>query len=174
MKHVLRWCAALVALAAFTLPSTAAPTAEVISSSSLATYCNSSGTEVNPWGGGAGMSWLFDGNFSNGSYTPRGGGNGDYILLDFSGQQDSGYEPGYFITEIKVAQVNSFNYSLYTSTDGTDWTAVPNATGVSLVGTATYAVNAQAAYAKLVLDANGGWTANIAEFQVWGDRKSVV
>ena len=151
----------------------AAPTAEIVSSASLATYRNPSGTEVNPWGGGSGMSWLFDGNFSNGAYTPRGNGNGDYFLLDFSGQQDAGYEPGYFITEIKVAQVNAFNYSLYISTDGTDWTAVPNATGVSLVGTATYAVNALATYAKLVLDANGGWTANIAEFEVWGYKKAV-
>ena len=163
-------CAALLLLAPL---AQAAPTAEIISSASLATYRNSSGTEMNPWGGGSGIGWLFDGNFGNSTYTPRGNGNGDYILLDFSGQQDSGYEPGYFITEIKVAQENAFNYSLYTSTDGTDWTAVPNATGVSLVGTATYAVNAQATYAKLVLDANGGWTANIAEFQVWGYKKAV-
>lgn len=162
-----------LALAAVALPSFAVE-AEIISSASLATYRKSSGSEITPWGGGSGMSWLFDGNFGNGTYTPYGGsGNGDYFLLDFSGQHDAGYEPGYFITEIKVGQSNTFKYSLYTSTNGTDWTAVPNATGVSLVGTATYAVNAQATYAKLVLDANGGWTANIAEFQVWGYKKAI-
>ena len=140
---------------------------ELISSASVATFHNKDGSINNdPFGGGSGMGWFFNGNLSDGAYIGPNGraANGCYVLLDFSGAMPGGY----YITDIAISEVSSYAYSLYYSANGSTWTSVPDATGVSKIGTATYGVNDIATQIKVVFDVIGGWNPSVSEIQVWG------
>ena len=149
----------------------------VLNKSNLAKMYNPDGTMTanngtGGFGGGSGLSWLFnggkktDGSWVSGiTYMPS-IGNGGWCLIDFTG--DSAMPAGgYFVTSIAITQGNAFKYSLYWSMDGSTWNPVDDAIGVSKVGTATYDVNQTAKYVKVLLNETGGWTGNLSEIEVF-------
>ena len=102
-----------LALAAFALPSFAAPTATKISTLSQAKLYNSDGSMTanngtGGFGGGAALSHWFDGKKKTdgsdmwgggGTYLPN-LGNGGYCILDFTDDASDGY----FVTQVCIAQ----------------------------------------------------------------------
>lgn len=145
----------------------------VLNQSALAKMYKADGTDGSGgWGGGAGITWLFNGykDTSGSAGWTRGGtwlphlGNGGYCLIDFTSVMPGGY----FVTAISISQCNAFKYSLYWSNDGATWNEVPDAIAVSKVGEAIYDVNETATWVKVLFNETGGWTENIAEIEVWG------
>lgn len=167
----------LLALAAFALPSMAAPTAEKISKVSQAKLYNSDGSMTanngtGGFGGGAALSHWFDGKKKTDGTDMWGGGgtylanlgNGGYCVLDFTDDASDGY----FVTKVCISQCGAFPYSIYWSEDGTTWNAVSDAQNVSYVGEGVYGVNKLATHVKIVFNETGGWSLNISEIEVWG------
>ncbi len=166
-----------LALAAFALPSFAAPTATKISKLSQAKLYNSDGSMTanngtGGFGGGAALSHWFDGKKKTdgsdmwgggGTYLPN-LGNGGYCILDFTDDASDGY----FVTQVCIAQCNAHPYSIYWSDDGTTWNAVSGAQNVSYVGEGVYGVNKIATHLKIVFNETGGWDLNICEIEAWG------
>lgn len=149
----------------------------VLNKSNLAKMYNPDGTMTanngtGGFGGGSGLSWLFnggkktDGSWVTGITYMSGIGNGGWCLIDFTGDQ-SMPAGGYFVTSIAITQGFDFKYSLYWSMDGSAWNPVDDAIGVSKVGTATYDVNETAKYVKVLLNETGGWTGNLSEIEVF-------
>ena len=148
----------------------------VLNKSSLAKMYNKDGTMTanngtGGFGGGSQLSWLFNGGKKLDDTWVWGWtwlpslANGGWCLIDFSSEKPEGY----FVTAIAITQGNPFPYSLYWSDDGgTTWNPVENAIGVSKIGEATYGVNETATQIKILLNETGGWTANLAEIEVWG------
>jgi len=151
-------------------PASAAAEPQLISKQSIATIYKSDGTvNNNAFGGGTGMGNFFDGNLTSGVYIGPNGraDNGSYIILDFT-KDSTMPSGGWFVTSFAISSATTHKYSLYFSPDGSSWTAVTDGTGVSKVGTAVYDVNETAQKAKIVFDEIGGWTATVAEIQVYG------
>ncbi len=152
-----------LALAAFALPSVAAPTPTKISSASIATFHNADDSVNNDWsGGGHGIGNFFDGNTTTGVYIGPNNraANGCYVLLTFS--------ESHFITSIKASSATTHKYSLYYSADGSSWTAIEGGVAVAKQGTTELSPNVEATYIKCVFDQIGGWTQTFSELEVWG------
>ena len=123
------------------------------------------------FGGGAGIGNWFDGNKkTNGGLWDGGGGtwlpnlsNGGYCIVAVT----NAFPDGCFVSHISISQCNEFKYSLYWLDDA-GWHSVENATEVSKIGEAIYGVNKFAKEVKILFNQTGGWTANIAEIEVWG------
>ena len=168
MKHVLRWCAALVALA-LALPAQAAKQAEVLSSYGITSWYNSDGSAMasNGGGGTGNPANVFDGNFENYQMFPRAGNNG-YVIIDLSQNADAP-AGGYKVTEVKVGARLDYEYSIYITTDGSSWTLVEGADHAKNGG--TYSVGALATQVKYVFNSGSMWdysTQYLAEIQVLG------
>ena len=151
-------------------PACAATEPQLISKQSIATIYKSNGTVNNDaFGGGTGMGNFFDGNLTSGVYIGPNGrtDNGSYIILDFT-KDSTMPSGGWFVTSFDISSATTHKYSLYYSPDGSAWTNVKDGVGVSRVGTAVYDVNQIAQKAKIVFDEIGGWTATVAEIQVYG------
>lgn len=145
------------------------PVPKVVSKSSLASFRNPDGTVNNgPFGGGSGMSWFFDGNLKNGAYIGpnNAAANGSYVLLDFTADSTMPSE-GWYVTTIDISEVGLYPYSLYYSTDGSNWKDVANGIAISRIGTTALVVNDVAKYVKVVFDVVGGWNPSISEIQVY-------
>ena len=170
MKHILRWCAALVALA-LALPAQATPEVEVLSSYDITSWYNSDGSAMASNGGGGNGNPLkvLNGTFGDYQMLPR-CLNGGYIIIDLS-QNANAPAGGYYVSSVKVDTTGEKAYSVYTSSDGSTWTAVEGASSVKAVGIATYEVGAIATQVKYVFNEGGNWDFNtefIAEVQVLG------
>lgn len=160
----------LAATALVVVPASADAEPQLVSKQSIATFYKSNGT-VNgePFGGGTGMANFFDGNLTSGVYIGPNGrtDNGSYIVLDFT-KDSSMPSGGWFVTSFAISSATAHKYSLYYSPDGSAWTNVNDGVGVSKVGTGVYDVNEVAKKAKVVFDEIGGWTATVAEIQIYG------
>ena len=168
MKNILLTAALATHLVADLASAATEP--QLISKQSIATMYKSNGTVNNDaFGGGTGMGNFFDGNLTSGVYIGPNGrtDNGSYIILDFT-KDSSMPSGGWYLTSFAISSATTHKYSLYFSPDGSSWTAVTDGTGVSKVGTAVYDVNETAQKAKIVFDEIGGWTATVAEIQVYG------
>ncbi len=153
------------------------PVPQLLSNASIASmhWADGSMTANNGregFGGGTGIGNFFDGNITSGVYIGPNGrlNNNGFCLLDFalSGNMPAG---GWFITEIKISNCESganYAYSLYYSTDGTAFAAVPNATNVKAPNTRTFTLNEQATHIRVVFNQIGGWTPTVSEIQVYG------
>lgn len=115
----------------------------------------------NTWSYDVGMTQLFDGYFDTGVMMNTAG---SYVLVNL----DQALSGGYYVTKIVIGTVNTITYSLYFSTDGTTWTGVTNAVGVSANGKKSYVVNDFATQVKFVWDTTIGYTETVNEIQVWG------
>lgn len=167
-NHITFFLLATTALAV--VPASADTEPQLISKQSIATIYKSNGTENNDaFGGGTGMGNFFDGNLTSGVYIGPNGrtDNGSYIILDFT-KDSSMPSGGWYITSMNISSASGHPYSLYYSTDGSSWTDVPDASGVSKVGTGVYDVNEVATKAKIIFDEVGGWTPSVSEIQIYG------
>jgi hypothetical protein len=167
MKRIFR---SLLVAALFAAGSASAAEPQLISKQSIATIYKSNGTvNNNAFGGGTGMANFFDGNLTSGVYIgPEGRtDNGSYIILDFT-KDSTMPSGGWYLTSFAISSATTHKYSLYYSPDGSAWTGVEDGVGVSKAGTAVYDVNEVAKKAKIVFDEVGGWTASVAEIQIYG------
>ena len=153
-----------IVLLAFVPASPSAAEAELVSGASICTEYNKDGS-VNAGGfsGGDGMANLFDKNFNYGVHFGR-SADGSYFVLDLT-QKLAG---GYFIDEIKIGEVGGFQYSVYYSTDGSNWSGVENAVSVVKIGTSSFKPGLIATHIKVVMDKSPGSGAGLSEIQVWG------
>ena len=176
MKHVLRWCAALVALA-LALPAQAAEATKISFQQNAKLY---RGGSVTSWAtGNPGINGsnyaadLFDGNFANYVYQNTAGA---YLVIDLTPIcEDPDGQP--YVTDVLVGHAGNTKYSLYYTTeeapaegstsDDRTWTPIVEQTQAG--GTKTYGVNAVATAIKYVWDTSLGWGGqSLAEIEVQG------
>ena len=148
-----------LALAAVALPSFAAEPVNIAqaATTTIKSY-NANNEDLNGGGfhGTAPLGNLFNGNLTDGTRANNGV---SYVVLDFGGD--------YFITTIDVTKLYRYKYSLYYSSNGTDWTAVPYAVSVSRGGTKKWGVYSVATHVKFVFE-KGSFIPDVSEVQVWG------
>ena len=122
--------------------------------------------------------------FFNGTFTDYGYQNtaGAEIVIPTTGLDENEQDTGvaWFVTEFKVGHLGNTKYSLYYTTepepanilsnakDPRTWTPIDGATGIQAGGKKTYNVNVVATAVKYVFDTAIGWTASLAEVEVWG------
>ena len=160
-----------LALAAVALPGFAAidKTPVLLSSWDIVTCANSADGSANFNGGNGSSSAVFNGTFGDYQMLPR-AKNGSAFIIDFT-QKAGAPTGGYYVTEIKVDSTGAKKYTLQYSTDGSTWTTVDGASGISPVGIASIPVGAVAKKVKYVFDEGSAWdfdTEYLAEIQVWG------
>ncbi len=123
-------------------------------------------------------------NMFNGSFTDYGFQNtaGAEIVIPTTGLDENENDTGvaWYVTEFKVGHKGNTKYSLYYTTepepttvlsntkDPRTWLPIPDATDKQGAGTKTYTVNVVATAVKYVFDTAIGWTASLAEVEVWG------
>ena len=185
MKHVLRWCAALVALA-LALPAQAAEATKISDVAHSVFFRGGSGTQgAAGTNGGHYSDRYFNGNFTD--YTYCNGDGGTELVIPTTGLDDQGNDTGvaWYVTDFKVGHQGNAQYSLYYTTDpepewtynpnGTiaaasdprTWTLIAGADHVQEAGTKTFGVNAFATAVKYVFNTCPNWTTHLAEVEVW-------
>ena len=125
------------------------PEMAIVSRYNLTSWYNADGSAMasNGGGGTGNPAAVFNGRTGDYQMFPR-CGNGGYFIVDFSTEMPGGY----YIEKVLVDTTGQKRYTVYTSTDGTNWTVVPGANGVKAAGIATYSVGAVAAYVKYVFN----------------------
>lgn len=108
---------------------------------------------------------LLDGNLESGF---NGANNGEYFIADFSSFATN-YETTVYVEKIVIGHPEEITYSLYVSTNTTDWTAV--AVNARDSGMKTYEIQDRITAIKYVFVATTG-NNDLAEFHVWGYRSS--
>ena len=167
-SHITFFLLMTTALAVGPVSADAEP--QLISKQSIASFRKPDGTvNSEPFGGGSGMANFFNGNKEDDVYIGPNGraANGSYVLLEFS-KDASMPSGGWYITSINISSKSQHPYSLYHSTNGSNWSDVKDGVGVWKVGTASYAVNNIATHVKVVFDEVGGWTPSVSEIQIYG------
>lgn len=153
---------ALAALLLGALPASAADPVNIarLQTTTIKSY-NANNEDLNGggFGGGSPLGNMFDGHMSNGARATSIGNNG-YVVLDFGAP--------YFITTIDVTKLYRYKYSLYYSSNGSDWSVVPYATVVNRHGTKKWGVYAVASHVKFVFNEGGSFVPDVAEIEVWG------
>ena len=131
-------------------------------------------TGVRPTGGNNEGNWdisemvdkLFDGSVETGLAAT----NRYYFIADFSDTLTTD-EPIMYVDEITVEHADERTYSLYVTTNTTDWTWTPVVEKDRNSGTKTHEIRDQIKAIKYVFaDTNMN---DLAEFHVWGFRSSV-
>ena len=177
MKHVLRWCAALVALA-LALPAQAAEATKISDVAHSVFFRGGSGTRgAAGTNGGHASDRYFNGDFTDYTYC---NGNGttelvvdvSHIVTDPDGQA--------YVTDVLIGHQGNAQYSLYYTnepepenletyaTDPRTWTPIAGADHVQEAGTKTYGVNDFATAVKYVFNTCPNWTTHLAEIEVQG------
>ena len=185
MKHVLRWCAALVALA-LALPAQAVEATKISDVAHSVFFRGGSGTRgAAGTNGGHASDRYFNGDFTD--YTYCNGNGTTELVIPTTGLDDQGTDTGvaWYVTDFKVGHQGNAQYSLYYTTDpepeweynenGTikaasdprTWTLIAGADHVQEAGTKTFGVNAFATAVKYVFNTCPNWTTHLAEVEVW-------
>ena len=122
---------------------------------------------------------VFNGTFNDYGYQNTAGAE---IVIPTTGLDENEQDTGvaWYVTEFKVGHKGNTKYSLYYTTepepanilsnakDPRTWHPIPDATDKQEAGTKTYTVNLVATAVKYVFDTAIGWTASLAEVEVWG------
>ena len=162
-----------LALAAVALPGMAKD-ATVISDVSLASLRDANGNVRGfngGWNGDHFIDTLFNGDFDDDARVVNEAGA--YLLLDFTSLVSDPTAEAVYVTEISIGHTGKGNYSLYTTTNGTDWVAVDGAVNVNKAQKGTYGVNRKVTQVKYVFASYVQWAGSINEFEVKGYLTSI-
>lgn len=111
---------------------------------------------------------VFDGDFSTGLKSVR---NGEAVVVDFTSLFDSA-KPNQrmYVDHILVAHGSECPYSIFVSTDGTDWTAVEAAQNAAGTGTSSYTLKNWVSKVKYVAEAtlSNNSAPLLSELQIFG------